>query len=488
MFFVTKYFIKRAFREGIKSLAVPLLSFTLIVLINTLGGIKQWLDYEYNNTMDNHPVLVQLSDLTGEITDGLRIEMEQIELFTDPESTLSLYEYTSSLVLKRSKEVQASGNQENINLVGITSISADENLAPDTGAVIEFFGGYDDSIFKADDFVCVISKDLISLSKNGKITISSTIKMQDVYETFIDPELNPGVTVGEPVLNEYRGTMKYPVTIEYERHYGINIFSSTVELGQIEMNEEDSHFPEYGEDSFTYTMYVTHIGGTDFATVEVTAVRVPGEIITNELSLTIVGTMSGGGINTIYSPFGVVTALIEEFDGVAVYSELLSMTIADNRRLSEFKETASLNFSRVRPIHSTMPIAMTIYDSTFYETIEPLLQNTILVDIAIPIVYVIAVCVGFLAATLLTRQRKSEFAVMRSVGIHRRDVFTGVFSEQLILSLSGAVLGCALTVLIFREISIERPAVLLGCYLIGTIFAAARVAGTNVLKVMKDKE
>ena len=135
-----------------------------------------------------------------------------------------------------------------------------------------------------------------------------------------------------------------------------------------------------------------------------------------------------------------------------------------------------------------MPIAMTIYDSTFYETIEPLLQNTILVDIAIPIVYVIAVCVGFLAATLLTRQRKSEFAVMRSVGIHRRDVFTGVFSEQLILSLSGAVLGCALTVLIFREISIERPAVLLGCYLIGTIFAAARVAGTNVLKVMKDKE
>ena len=491
MLFTINYFIKRAIREGIKSLAVPLLAFTLIVLINTLGGIKEWLDYQYNNTMDNHPIIAELSDLTGEITDGLIVDMDTINLFLQPDSAVSLYNFTGEMALKRSLDIHLGEDRPETIMVGISAVAADDNLDPETGAVVTFFDGYDEDILKTEELVCIINEDILEFVENGIFKVTTSVTQPDRYESFIEPLLNPDIVV--------RDTFNNTLSILVQRT------DTAAQITSISIYDDETlkmymeHYPEW--------INLTEIGhfedGTQIFTYEidlwlwfdpskkatVTVFYTPGETLESVMDLTVIGTVSGAENNNIYIPFWTVNSFIEELDeNMLLYSERLNITLADNRDLVEFKNLASLSFSRVRPVRSTLPFAMTIYDSTFYETIEPLLQNTILVDIAIPIVYVIAVSVGFLASTLLTRQRKSEFAVMRSVGIHRRDVFFGVFSEQLILSLIGALMGCAVTFLIFRDLILERPAILLGCYLLGTIFAAIRVAGTNVLKVMKEKE
>jgi len=478
MLFVIGYFIRRSIREGVKSLAVPLLAFTLTILICTLGGIKEWLDAEYLNTMDNHAVVAELSDLTGEETDGLHVDMDTIRLFTGPGTAISLYEHTGDILLKRSLETEVGQGQLETMLVGITAIAADDNLAPDTGAAITFFDGYDESIFKTDELICVISEEMLVYANNDVLDVMTSVQLENTYGFFIDPELNPGIHIihsdGGKVYVSVESSDSHTMVAEVPPLTDENIMS------YIEMTSNSS-----GKVSYFVNV---QIGLHSTYPLNVTLEHIEGETITNEMTLTVIGTVSGAESSKVYCPFWTVISFLEEFDDAPLYSERLSATVAENRELTEFKTLASLSFSRVRPIRSSMPFAMTIYDSTFYETIEPLLQNTILVDIAMPIVYVIAVCVGFLASTLLTRQRKSEFAVMRSVGIHRRDIFFGVISEQLILSLTGAITGCLLTLIIFRELSFERPAVLLGCYLLGTMFAAIKVAGTNVLAVMKEKE
>jgi len=416
--------------------------------------------------------------------------MNMIKLFTGADSPLSLYEHTGDLILKRSLDVELPEIQAAATLTGITSVAADDRLAPEYGAALTFFDGYSENSLKENESVCLVSEDMLARTESGKLIVSSSIKMPDRFEPYIDPELNPGITVLEEIKRGSIHKLKLRITrtemrvFEYETGEKVELevpihFDTEVDMPKIVFDGD--YLPE------DITSFFLHV---PFGAVmlEVSIIYTEGEIITKKLELEVIGTVSGVDSNIIYCPFWTVIEFLEEFEGSRLYTERLSMIIADNRELSEFKSLASLSFSRTRPVGSTMAYAMTVYDSTFYETIEPLLQNSVLVEIAMPVVYIIAVAVGFLASTVLTRQRKSEFAVIRSVGIHKRDVFTGVLSEHIILSLTGAVPGYLLTVLIFNDLTYQRPAILLGCYLLGTIFAAARVAGTNVLKVMKEKE
>jgi ABC-type antimicrobial peptide transport system permease subunit len=203
--------------------------------------------------------------------------------------------------------------------------------------------------------------------------------------------------------------------------------------------------------------------------------------------LTVVGTVSGADSGSVYAPFWTVTAFGTEGFDTPPYTERLFITLANNRELPHFKQRAALSFPRVRPIHDTRPFAMTIYDSDFYETLESLRQNILFVDFASPFLYILSVGIGFFASVQLSRRRKPEFAVMRSVGIHKRDIFLGALAEQAALSIAGAALGCALVAAAWGYLSFERPAIFLACYIFGTVFSAARSAGTNVLKIFHER-
>jgi hypothetical protein len=393
MRFILGHFFRRLPREGIKSLTIPLLTFVLAVLINLLGAVKAWMEAEYEDTMDNFAIIAELSDLTGDATDGLNIGKRYFNLFLDPEEPLSLHRFTGELTLKRRLDiVSVSGQPVRGMMTGITNIGADDALGPETGTVIAFFEGYDESVFGTEDLVCVVSADLLGFAEDGVLNVT--------------------------VLSRMR------------------------------------HVPRY---------------------------RVSA-------GLTVIGTVSGADNGVVYGPFWTVSNFGSRSDRNPPYTDRLSMTVANNRVLSRFKQMATLSFSRVRPIYDPRPFAMMVYDSEFYETIEPLWQNIILIDIATPFVYAISVCVGFVASILLTRRRKPEFAVMRSVGVHKRDIFFGALAEQAALSAAGAALGCALIAAAWGYLSLTRPAVFLACFLLGAVISSIKAAGTDVLKILRDKE
>ena len=349
MFYMLSHSVKRLYREGAKSLSVPLIAFTLVVLINLLGGIKAWLEEEYEDMMDNFPVVAVLSNLEGSEVNDLHIDMRYISLFTDPDTFASLARHTDNLILKRTfGAVKINGSPVFTELIGITSVKADDILDPELGVDIMFFEGYDDSFLEADGMYGLISEDLHALVENGVLSI--TIERQ-LPDTIIEK-------------------MVIPSGARLETHI-------------------------VGDERFYYLRTQPHQGWTVLEpwdpVYETTVIK--GEVVTVETDLTVIGTISGTRNGLLYSPFWTVSALAAEVYDEPPFSERLSITIYENRDLSAFKGSAFMSFPRVRPLHDTRPFAMTIYDSVFYETVEPLRQNIIVVDVATPFIYLLSIAV-----------------------------------------------------------------------------------------------
>ena len=114
MFTILVHSVKRLIREGGKSLSVPFIAFVLIVLINFLGGLKIWLENQFEDTLENFPVIAVVSDISGYNTEELHIEERFINLFTDPDVNFSLSEHTGELSMKKTihdirKKIQDTG-------------------------------------------------------------------------------------------------------------------------------------------------------------------------------------------------------------------------------------------------------------------------------------------------------------------------------------------------------------------------------------------
>jgi hypothetical protein len=209
---------------------------------------------------------------------------------------------------------------------------------------------------------------------------------------------------------------------------------------------------------------------------------------TVEVALRVVGIATGVKGSVVFAPFLTVSELGAGSDRMPPHTELIQAIVADNRQLDEFKETALRTFKDVGIYFNPQVFAMTIHDSEFYNITEVLQQTILFIDIATPIVYFMTVCFGFIASFMLTRRRKAEFAIMRSVGVNRFAIFFGALFEQSALCAIGVAAGSVLFSLTWGYVFIAQPLIFLICYVLGAIFSAARAAGTDVLRLLRAKE
>ena len=455
MRYLLHYSIKRFMRDGARSITVPLVALTLAVLLNSLTSIRLWIEVQYEDAMDNFPVYAELSDLSGDNTSDLRVGLQDIVRFTDSEATLSLYEYTDNLALRRTFESLLTADDREVTLLGITGIQSDEILHDGDVSTISYFDGYDESVFLSNKLVAVISEDLLNNVQDNEIAIK--IIVEGSYEYVFDPELNPGVRVdgGRYILREY------------------------FVLGEV-LEDADSLGGRLAQREW-YTERTLQRSQVIYTNIYMDAENV-------EVSIPVVGTVSGLATNIIYAPFWAVSTLSEEEIGVPTYSEMLRLTVADNHELSAFKGTAFLTYASVGPIHDTRPFAITVFELEFYETLEPLRLNAIIMDMAMPIVYIISLIVGFQTSMLLTRQRMAEVALFRSIGASRFDLFMNSVFEQVILCAIGATLGTLGVALISGYLNFEHTAILLGTYALGATLSALKSTKSNVLSTLRDKE
>lgn len=116
-----------------------------------------------------------------------------------------------------------------------------------------------------------------------------------------------------------------------------------------------------------------------------------------------------------------------------------SLIPEDTRRLSDLRDyLEEERYSQVGTINQKR-LSIVIEDRALSDAVESIQQHIFFMDLVMSIMLVVSGVIGFILSYLLTRHRLHEFAVMRSLGAKRRQVYSAFFLEQFILFLIGIV-------------------------------------------------
>lgn len=189
-------------------------------------------------------------------------------------------------------------------------------------------------------------------------------------------------------------------------------------------------------------------------------------------------------------PFHAVRNAYAE-EGIPFFASSASFVLADALCMNEFKqEMKELGFRSVAPTvpdYSINGVALCVNDAAFISTAEHLRQVIDTVRAFFPFLLALIVGVGYLITLLLLQSRKSEMALLRSIGLNRRKCFRVFFVDQLTLVVTGVVAGSVLTVLIQGNYggSSALAGVLVGiCYLAGNSLALWKLLNVSVMEAL----
>ncbi|OQB53420.1 MAG: FtsX-like permease family protein [Firmicutes bacterium ADurb.Bin146] len=125
------------------------------------------------------------------------------------------------------------------------------------------------------------------------------------------------------------------------------------------------------------------------------------------------------------------------------------------------------------------------------EAIDPIKADIKKLQILEPFVFVFSIAIGFIISMLSIKNRKAEFAVMRSIGASGKYVFYISFIEQAVLCIIGASIGALISWLSYSQLSdqqLNKIMIFVACYLLGTIIEAISIASLKVMRIMKASE
>lgn len=158
----------------------------------------------------------------------------------------------------------------------------------------------------------------------------------------------------------------------------------------------------------------------------------------------IAGFYSGKGTE-LYMPFPAAQAISTQISH-KTHTDSIAFLAADNLRLEELSEAASLKFKTVDPLGAQIDgvsAALTIHDEQYRATVAVLEQNIERTAYLLPVILLLSLGMGFLISFLATRGERMTYALMRTLGMTRGRLFASIIREQLFLAaLAACVAGC----------------------------------------------
>lgn len=135
--------------------------------------------------------------------------------------------------------------------------------------------------------------------------------------------------------------------------------------------------------------------------------------------------------------------------------------------------------------------ALIINDDTFIQAAEQLEESLTLLNVGLPLIIIIVAFIGYISAYLMIQNRKSEYAIMRSVGVKHAEAFRILFFENALLQLLGSIVGSLMAFLVvvsnLHVIGLVI-AMFLVFYLTGTSVALWNLGRLSVMDVLTKHE
>ena len=160
----------------------------------------------------------------------------------------------------------------------------------------------------------------------------------------------------------------------------------------------------------------------------------------------VVGCYNGRGVN-LFLPFRTAQNIGVEISG-QTYVDSIAFLAADNTRLEELSNAASVKFKTVDPLGVNLDglaAALTIHDEQYRATVAALEQNIERTGYLMPVILVLSLGVGFLISFLSARGERMTYALMRTLGMTRGRLFVSILREQMLLTLLGALTAAWIT-------------------------------------------
>lgn len=191
----------------------------------------------------------------------------------------------------------------------------------------------------------------------------------------------------------------------------------------------------------------------------------------------------------IILPFGTVEeAFIDK--GLTFMPDSAFFTVKNPFELNEFKkEMKDLKLLSVSA-ESEFQFdgnALLVNDNTFIQAAEQLEESLTLLNVGLPLIIVIVAFIGYISAYLMIQNRKSEYAIMRSVGVKHTEAFRILFYEHAVLQLAGSIVGSLIALgVIGSSLYVIGLVILmfLVFYLTGTAVALWNLGRLSVMDVL----
>lgn len=209
----------------------------------------------------------------------------------------------------------------------------------------------------------------------------------------------------------------------------------------------------------------------------------------------VVGTIddSEAVLPAVIVPINTVKQIYKENDKV-YFASSLSFTVKEPMKLNELKqELREAGLSSVVPAQtvSNAGSALRMEDDVFIQAAVELEKNILLLETFLPFMLLIVLLAGYLVPHLLLQNRRSEYAIMRALGMSRKRCTVLFFAEHIFLAVTGGCAGAAIGAL-SGTVRITTAAFVCGlylcCYTLGAVAAVWMFGKMSVTAVLSHRD
>lgn len=209
----------------------------------------------------------------------------------------------------------------------------------------------------------------------------------------------------------------------------------------------------------------------------------------------VVGTIddSEAVLPAVIVPINTVKQIYKENDKV-YFASSLSFTVKEPMKLNELKqELREVGLSSVVPAQtvSNAGSALRMEDDVFIQAAVELEKNILLLETFLPFMLLIVLLAGYLVPHLLLQNRRSEYAIMRALGMSRKRCTVLFFAEHIFLAVTGGCAGAAIGAL-SGTVRITTAVFVCGlylcCYTLGAVAAVWMFGKMSVTAVLSHRD
>ncbi|MDO4543357.1 MAG: hypothetical protein Q4C01_02285 [Clostridia bacterium] len=459
--FTVKLIFRSVVRNRGKSVVVPLVTVMMSVFVGLFCHSLTASRQERETVYDRIPVTAYLTNYKGTIVDKLRLTEETVEEITANDQVVDFHisqncRYQLMDASYFEVDMLSSYGMETYYdmlrrcpfLVGTTDIRSAAEFFFEGDVGFTFIEGYDESVFSQEgQDVCLVNAAFL---ENNGLQLGDTVSLQAVYEysnnQFTMEPLDLKI-VGEYPSFQGKATIYCPFDVLYSRR--VVSYPETV--------------------------------GTNYRLFERLFWNGTGVIDPNLLTYEWEGNVRSSYYNGEW---------LDSISYESLYNSL-SFTVADTENLAEFRdEMEALGLSSVGQI-SAKRLALVIDDAELMQAIQDLDRQTSYMWALFIVLFLLTVGIGFVISNLLTKNRKAEFAMMRSMGAGRTKTFFIFALEQIAEFLIGLIVGLVILYAAYGSIDTFQWTMLgiySACYIIGIMIAAQVMNRLQVLDILGAKE